>query len=187
MGHGAAPPVRAASFCLLFRDSGLAMAANPPRVPGGAPRAAPAACRHIASRYSPRQQMEASRSRNRCSFCSGNAFVSLCSALDQPQRRGAASLFVIRIHDGGVQPRAVGDGVFSFLSFFLPFSPPFLLNLYFNFSLFFFFFSFFSPRKGVGTRDAFAAGGWCCVIHDVIVLIKRLSAGQRCPALRNVM
>lgn len=84
-------------------------------------------------------------------------------------------------------PVLLGMGFFLFFFFFCLFPPPFLLNLYFNFSLFFFFFSFFSPRKGVGTRDAFAAGGWCCVIHDVIVLIKRLSAGQRCPALRNVM
>lgn len=125
--------------------------------------------------------MEASRSRNRCSFFSGNAFVSLCSALDQPQRRGAVSLFVSRIQYGKAQPRAVGMGFF----FFFPF-------LFLNLTSFFFFLSFlfsffFFPRKGVGTRDAFAAGGSCCVIHDVIVLIKRLSAGQRCRALRNVM
>lgn len=82
-------------------------------------------------------------------------------------------------------PVLLGMGFFLFF-FFFAFFPPLSFKPLFQFFPFFIFL-FFSPRKGVGTRDAFAAGGWCCVIHDVIVLIKRLSAGQRCPALRNVM
>lgn len=76
--------------------------------------------------------------------------------------------FVSRIHYGNAQPRAVGDGFF-FTSFFTLFLK--MISLKFNI---FFFFSL--PIKGVWVRDAFAAGGWCCVIHDVIVLIQRLSA-----------
>lgn len=83
-------------------------------------------------------------------------------------------------------PVLLGMGFFLFF-FFFAFFPPLSFKPLFQFFPFFIFFSLFFPRKGVGTRDAFAAGGWCCVIHDVIVLIKRLSAGQRCPALRNVM